>query len=80
MINTKIKVFIDMESNKLEKTIEKMVESHFKNIKTPEDFHGIKVDVYPTKYGKAANITILMKKQLLKLKSNLARMRRSISK
>ena len=51
-----------MESNKLEKTIEKMVESHFKNIKTPEDFHGIKVDVYPTKYGKAANITILMKK------------------
>ena len=62
MINTKIKVFIDMESNKLEKTIEKMVESHFKNIKTPEDFHGIKVDVYPTEYGKAANITILMKK------------------
>jgi len=62
MINTKIKVFIGMESNKLEKTIEKMVESHFKNIKTPEDFHGIKVDVYPTEYGKAANITILMKK------------------
>ena len=62
MINTKIKVFIDMESNKLEKTIEKMVESHFKNIKTLEDFHGIKVDVYPTEYGKAANITILMKK------------------
>ena len=62
MINTKIKVFIDIESNKLEKTIEKMVESHFKNIKTPEDFHGIKVDVYPTEYGKAANITILMKK------------------
>ena len=62
MINTKIKVFIDMESNKLEKTIEKMVESHFKNIKTPEDFHGIKVDVYPTEYGKAANITILMKR------------------
>ena len=51
-----------MESNKLEKTIEKMVESHFKNIKTLEDFHGIKVDVYPTEYGKAANITILMKK------------------
>ena len=62
MINTKIKVFIDMESNKLEKTIEKMVESHFKNIKTPEDFHGIKVDIYPTEYGKAANITILMKR------------------
>ena len=62
MINTKIKVFIDMESNKLEKTIEKMVESHFKNIKTLEDFHGIKVDVYPTEYGKAANITILMKR------------------
>ena len=62
MINTKIKVFIDMESNKLEKTIEKMVEYHFKNIKTPEDFHGIKVDVYPTEYGKAANITILMKR------------------
>lgn len=62
MINTKIKVFIGMESNKLEKTIEKMVESHFKNIKTPEDFHGIKVDVYPTEYGKAANITILMKR------------------
>jgi predicted MPP superfamily phosphohydrolase len=62
MINTKIKVFIDMESNKLEKTIEKMVESHFKNIKTPEDFHGIKVDVYPTKYGKVAHIAILMKK------------------
>ena len=62
MINTKIKVFIDMESNKLEKTIEKMVESHFKNIKTLEDFHGIKVDVYPTEYGKASNITILMKK------------------
>ena len=62
MINTKIKVFIDMESNKLEKTIEKMVESHFKNIKTLEDFHVIKVDVYPTEYGKAANITILMKK------------------
>ena len=38
MINTKIKVFIGMESNKLEKTIEKMVESHFKNIKTPEDY------------------------------------------
>ena len=51
-----------MESNKLEKTIEKMVEYHFKNIKTPEDFHGIKVDVYPTEYGKAANITILMKR------------------
>ena len=51
-----------MESNKLEKTIEKMVESHFKNIKTPEDFHGIKVDIYPTEYGKAANITILMKR------------------
>lgn len=62
MINTKIKVFIDMESNKLEKTIEKMVESQFKNIKTPEDFHGIKVDVYPTKYGKEAHITILMKR------------------
>lgn len=62
MINTKIKVFIGMESNKLEKTIEKMVESHFKNIKTPEDFHGIKVDVYPTKYGKEAHITILMKR------------------
>ena len=62
MINTKIKVFIGMESNKLEKTIEKMVESHFKNIKTPEDFHGIKVDIYPTEYGKAANITILMKR------------------
>ena len=62
MINTKIKVFIGMESNKLEKTIEKMVESHFKNIKTPEDFHGIKVDVYPTKYGKEAHIAILMKR------------------
>jgi hypothetical protein len=62
MINTKIRVFIIMESSKLEKTIEKMVESHFKNIKTPEDFHGIKVDVYPTKYGKVAHIAILMKK------------------
>jgi hypothetical protein len=62
MINTKIRVFIIMESSKLEKTIEKMVESHFKNIRTPEDFHGIKVDVYPTKYGKEAHIAILMKK------------------
>jgi len=58
----KIKVFINMENNKLENTIQKMVESHFKNIKTPEDFHGIKVDVYPTKYGKEAHITILMKR------------------
>lgn len=66
MINTKIRVFIIMESSKLEKTIEKMVESHFKNIKTPEDFHGIKVDVYPGEYGKQANVTILMKKPFSK--------------
>jgi len=59
-----------MESNKLEKTIEKMVESHFKNIKTPEDFHGIKVDVYPTKYGKQAHITILMKRPFSKKDSD----------
>jgi len=66
MINTKIRVFIIMESSKLEKTIEKMVESHFKNIKTPEDFHGIKVDVYHGEYGRHANVTILMKKPFSK--------------
>jgi DNA-directed RNA polymerase subunit L len=61
MINIKIEVFITMESNKLERAIEKMVESHFKNLKKPDNFYGIKADVYPTKYGKHANITLLMK-------------------
>jgi hypothetical protein len=38
-----------------------MVELHFKNVNLPENFHGIKVDVYPTKYGNQAYITLLMK-------------------
>ena len=41
MINIKIEVFIVMESNKLERAIEKMVESHFKNLKKPDNFYAL---------------------------------------
>lgn len=50
------------KSSKLERVIEKMVETHFKTIEMPENFHGVKVDIFPTKYGKQGNITFLMKK------------------
>jgi hypothetical protein len=50
-----------MKYDKLEKSIQKMVESHFKGVKLPKNFHGIKVDVYPSKYGNVAHITIMMK-------------------
>jgi hypothetical protein len=50
-----------MKYDKLEKSIQKMVESHFKGVKLPKNFHGIKVDVYPSKYGNVAHITLMMK-------------------
>mgnify|MGYP000222915966 CR=1 FL=1 len=56
-----------MKYDKLEKTIQKMVESHFKGIKLPKNFHGIKVDVYPSKYGNVAHITLMMKEQNIKV-------------
>ena len=50
-----------LNTDKIEKVIQKMVEIHFKNVNLPENFHSVEVDVYPTKYGNQAYITILMK-------------------
>jgi hypothetical protein len=50
-----------MKYDKLEKAIQKMVESYFKGIELPKNFYGIKVDVYPSKYGNVAHITLMMK-------------------
>jgi hypothetical protein len=48
-------------TDKLEESIQKMVESQLGKLDLPENFDSVKVDVLPTAYGYMAKINILMK-------------------
>jgi len=48
-------------TNKLEESIQKMVESQLGKLDLPENFDSVKVDVLPTAYGYMAKINILTK-------------------
>lgn len=49
------------KTDKLEKIIQKMVESKLNELNLPENFDSVKVDIWKTEYGNNLKVTILMK-------------------
>ena len=50
------------ERTKLEKSVMRFINVFLKGKELPENFYGVVVDVYNTKYGQGCNISFLMKK------------------
>ena len=46
---------------KLEKVVEKLITSRLQSLDVPENFHSVKVDIYPGDYGIYCHVSFLMK-------------------
>jgi hypothetical protein len=55
---------------KLEKVVEKLLTSRLQSLDIPENFHSVKVDIYPGEYGIYCHVSFLMKKSFTREESD----------